>query len=47
MITTERYFIHVDNKSVVPWTSEIAENYKFKEIRGCGADHAAGQARHA
>ena len=32
MITTERYFIHVDNKSVVPWTSEIAENYKFKEI---------------
>lgn len=32
MITTQRYFIHIDNKSVVPWTSEIEENYKFKEI---------------
>ena len=32
MITTQRYFIHVDNKSVVPWTSEVEGNYKFKEI---------------
>lgn len=32
MITTQRYFIHIDNKSVVPWTSEIEDNYKFKEI---------------
>ena len=32
MITTQRYFIHIDNKSVVPWTSEIGDNYKFKEI---------------
>ena len=32
MIDTQRYFIHIDNKSVVPWTSEIEENYKFKEI---------------
>ena len=32
MITTQRYFIHIDNKSVVPWTSEIEGNYKFKEI---------------
>ena len=28
MITTQRYFIHIDNKSVVPWTSEIEDNYK-------------------
>lgn len=32
MISTQRYFIHIDNKSVVPWTSEIEGNYKFKEI---------------
>lgn len=32
MINTQRYFIHLDNKSVVPWTSEIENNYKFKEI---------------
>lgn len=32
MISTQRYFIHIDNRSVVPWTSEIEENYKFKEI---------------
>ena len=32
MIDTKRYFIHIDNKSVVPWTSEIEGNYKFKEI---------------
>ncbi|MGN0846436.1 MAG: hypothetical protein ACI4RA_03515 [Kiritimatiellia bacterium] len=32
MIITQRYFIHIDNKSVVPWTSEIEDNYKFKEI---------------
>jgi len=32
MINTQRYFIHLDNKSVVPWTSEIEGNYKFKEI---------------
>lgn len=32
MISTQRYFIHIDNKSIVPWTSEIEGNYKFKEI---------------
>lgn len=32
MISTQRYFIHIDNGSVVPWTSEIEGNYKFKEI---------------
>ncbi|MGN0845629.1 MAG: hypothetical protein ACI4QT_10485 [Kiritimatiellia bacterium] len=32
MINTQRYFIHIDNGSIVPWTSEIEENYKFKEI---------------
>ena len=32
MISTQRYFIHIDNKSIVPWTSEIEVNYKFKEI---------------
>lgn len=32
MISTQRYFIHIDNGSVVPWTSEIGDNYKFKEI---------------
>ena len=32
MISTTRYFIHIDNGSVVPWTSEIEDNYKFKEI---------------
>lgn len=32
MISTQRYFIHIDNGSVVPWTSEIEDNYKFKEI---------------
>lgn len=32
MISTQRYFIHIDNKSIVPWTSEIESNYKFKEI---------------
>lgn len=32
MISTQRYFIHIENKSVVPWTSEIEDNYKFKEI---------------
>lgn len=32
MISTQRYFIHIDNGSVVPWTSEIDGNYKFKEI---------------
>lgn len=32
MISTDRYFIHIDNGSVVPWTSEIEGNYKFKEI---------------
>lgn len=32
MIGTQRYFIHIDNGSVVPWTSEIEGNYKFKEI---------------
>lgn len=32
MISTQRYFIHIDNKSVIPWTSEVEGNYKFKEI---------------
>ena len=32
MISTQRYFIHIDNKSVIPWTSEVEDNYKFKEI---------------
>ena len=32
MISTQRYFIHIDNKSVIPWTSEVENNYKFKEI---------------
>lgn len=32
MISTQRYFIHIDNGSIVPWTSEIEGNYKFKEI---------------
>lgn len=32
MINTNRWFIHIDNGSVVPWTSEIEDNYKFKEI---------------
>ena len=32
MISTQRYFIHIYNKSVIPWTSEVEGNYKFKEI---------------
>ena len=32
MISTQRYFIHIENGSIVPWTSEIEDNYKFKEI---------------
>lgn len=32
MIRTSRYFINVDDGSVVAWTSEIEQNYKFKEI---------------
>lgn len=32
MISTQRYFIHIDNKSVIPWTNEVEGNYKFKEI---------------
>lgn len=32
MISTKRYFVNVDNGTIVPWTSEIESNYKFKEI---------------
>lgn len=32
MIKTSRYFINVDDGSVVAWTSEIEQNFKFKEI---------------
>ncbi len=32
MISTSRYFVNVDNGTIVPWTSEIESNYKFKEI---------------
>lgn len=32
MISTKRYFVNVDNGMIVPWTSEIESNYKFKEI---------------
>lgn len=32
MISSMRFFIHMDNHSIVQWTPEIEGNYKFKEI---------------
>lgn len=32
MINTNRCFIHLKNGSIVMWTSEIEENYLYKEI---------------